>query len=114
MSRCRVWWAPGRRGRVQRGGKCDTCRNTWDLQAQRELVRQALEARLMTQSEIVSALTVMGIPRGIKTVNSWVRRGRLPEVSPRLYRFATALDLAQQTPARDTPAHQLTTSNLAE
>ncbi|MGC0144454.1 hypothetical protein [Pseudactinotalea sp. Z1732] len=87
--------------RGQTVGKCDTCRNTWDLIAQRDLVRRALEVRLMTQSEIVSALTVMDIPRGIKTVNSWVRRGRLTEVSPRLYRFATALDLAQQTPGRN-------------
>lgn len=81
-------------------GKCDTCANMWDLTEQRNFIRQALEARLMTQSEIVSALTLMETPRGIKTVNSWVRRGRLPEVAPKLYPFAIALDLAQQTPAR--------------
>lgn len=82
------------------GGTCRACGSPFTLTAQVEWLDREMAQRLMTASEIVSALMVLGLPTPISTVKSWVRRKRLMEVAPDsgLYRLADAKALADRRP----------------
>lgn len=81
---------------------CRQCGTTIDGPEWREMMAAAFDGRLMTRSELVSALLVAGRPVRIRTLDQWVTRGRLPvalDVGPgeaRLYRFADAYQLAER------------------
>ena len=82
------------------GGACRVCGTAFTLAEQVEWLDRELAQRLMTASEIVSALMVLGLPTPIGTVKSWIRRERLVEVSDDtgLYRLADAKALADRRP----------------
>jgi hypothetical protein len=77
-------------------GECRACGTKFTLVEQREWLEREMEARLMTPSEIVSALMVLGYKVPVSTVKSWIRRKRLDEAvkDSGLYRLADAHDLA--------------------
>lgn len=73
---------------------CPHCgtETAWD--DQREYIEKQFEQRLMTPTELTSALTVLGTPVPIGTIKSWIHRERLPEVVDGLYRISDAQRLA--------------------
>lgn len=76
---------------------CPHCRTDTAADEQRAWIAEQFEDRLMTPGEIVTALKVLledDVP--IKTVRSWIDRGRLVEVVDGLYRIRDARDLALQ------------------
>jgi hypothetical protein len=78
--------------------KCRECGRVVGPAEWRAIMHDALETRLMTRSELVSALHV--VKRTVKpnTLDRWVSRGRLvPEVvDPDLFKFAHAYALAER------------------
>lgn len=78
--------------------RCDECAREVGTQEIREHLAVAFEERLMSRSELVSALTVMGATTKIDTVHKWVQRGRLVAavIDPDLFRFSDALGLAEK------------------
>lgn len=78
-------------------GTCPECGAPFTLAEQREWLTGELENRLMTMSEIVSALVVLGVETPVGTVKSWISRGNLgPAIEgERLYRLADAKVLAE-------------------
>jgi hypothetical protein len=85
-----------REGRA--GGTCRECGTEFTEDEQREWVAGEMQDRLMTATEIGSALVVLGFPAPASTVRSWIGRERLKPVGPgepRLYRLAEALGLAK-------------------
>lgn len=80
------------------GGTCRECGTGFTEGEQRAWVAGEMEHRLMTATEIGSALLVLGFPAPASTVRSWIGRERLKPVGPgepRLYRLAKALELAK-------------------
>lgn len=82
------------------GGTCRECGKEFTLAEQREFLNAALMERLMTASEITSALMVLGLRVPFSTVRSWINRNRLVEAVDGLYRLADALDLASASGGR--------------
>lgn len=75
--------------------RCPHCGTETVAEDQRVWLAGQFEDRLMTPGEIVSALRVLidqEVP--IKTVRSWIDRGRLPEAVDGLYRIRDAQELA--------------------
>ncbi len=79
-------------------GQCRDCGTAFTREDQMRYVEAQMETRLMTQSEIVTALVVLDCPVPAKTVQSWAQRHRLIEAIPGsgLYRLADAMTLAEQ------------------
>lgn len=79
-------------------GRCRECGAPFTLVEQRAWLYAQFADRLMTASEITSALVVLGAPVPFSTVRSWVARGRLPRATALtdepLYRLADAKALA--------------------
>lgn len=84
------------------GGKCRECKTEFTRAEQMAYVERELETRLMTQSEIVTALMILDRATPIKTVQSWVQRHKLLEAVPGdgLYRLADAKALAERSVKR--------------
>ena len=84
-------------------GTCRVCGTPFTLAEQMEWLAVELEERLMTMSEIVSALVVLGVETPVGTVKSWISRKRLLPVDEgddvRLYRLADAKVLADSRKA---------------
>lgn len=80
-------------------GTCPKCQRPFTWYEQTAILEAELSKRLMTQSEIVSALFVLGHEVPISTVKSWVRRGKLktPDVpfieGSGLFAFSDAIGL---------------------
>ena len=81
---------------------CLWCRKEYEVQERMEWIQTQLEARLMTRSELVSALHLLGTPKTMDTIKSWTRRKQLPEIAPGLYRLTDAMALAERTRGRPT------------
>lgn len=79
---------------------CPECGRETGVLEQRHWLEAQLEDRLMTASEIVSALVVLDLPTPIGTVKSWIARKRLPQASDGLYRLADAKALAESRSTR--------------
>lgn len=79
---------------------CPMCGHEQAWEDQKTWISEQAEQRLMTPLEIASALKVLEIPVPIKTIRSWIDRGRLIEATDGLYRFADARDLAEKRKAR--------------
>lgn len=79
-------------------GTCHECGREFTREDQMAYVERELETRLMTQSEIVTALVILDLETPAKTVQSWAQRGRLNEIAPGegLYRLADAKALAER------------------
>jgi hypothetical protein len=69
-----VHLAQGRGSRTCPGCGAEHTRTEQEL-----YIRECLEGRLMTLSELTSALVVSGMPTPYRTVQSWAARGRLVE-----------------------------------
>lgn len=92
--------------------KCRVCGRVVGPAEWRELMFVAFESRLMSLSEIVSALVVTDHKTPIETVRTWAKRGAksgdpnrglVPVyVDPTLYRFADAWALAERRAERKT------------
>jgi hypothetical protein len=82
--------------------RCRECGTLVTVDAQRAYLARELDARLMTCSEIVSALVTLGIEVPHATVRTWVHRRRLVEHADGagLYRLADAVTLARARHAR--------------
>lgn len=97
--------------RIPPGRQARTCRecgaeHTRDEQA--AYIRECLDGSLMTLSQITSALKVLDLETPFRTVQTWARRGKLPEhrrwdlwagvpflpPGDGIYPFSKALDLA--------------------
>jgi len=78
--------------------KCRACGRVVGPAEWRAIMEAAFETRLMTRSELVSALHV--VKRTVKpnTLDRWVSRGRLAPVvvDPDLFKFAHAYELAER------------------
>lgn len=78
--------------------RCRECGRVVGAVEWRAIMHDAFEERLMTRSELISALVV--VKRAVKpnTLDRWVSRGRLaPEVTePDLFKFAHAYALAER------------------
>jgi hypothetical protein len=85
-----------RAGKVD--ARCDECKAEVSREEISEHLAVAFETRLMTQSELLSALHVVGATTKPSTLGMWVHRERLVHVidDPKLYRFQDALTLAQR------------------
>lgn len=113
MGACPVPGCPGeiRMGDDQHAAVCEECGWFVTREQQTAYVVEELDRRLMTASQITTALVGVGAPVPFRTVQSWARRGRLrppdwdtwpgiPYVVPRqrrtdgLYSFRAAFDLA--------------------
>lgn len=85
--------------------KCRECGRIVGPGEWRAIMHDAFETRLMTRSELVSALVV--VKRTVKpnTLDRWVQRGRLAPVvvDPDLFQFARAYELAERY---DTSKHE--------
>lgn len=79
---------------------CAHCRHEYDVSQRMEWIQAQLESRLMTRSELVSALHLLGTPKTMDTVKSWTLRKQLPEIAPGLFRLADAMALAERTRGR--------------
>ncbi|MET4222799.1 hypothetical protein [Oerskovia enterophila] len=77
-------------------GTCRECGTEFTRDEQLTYVRDALEERLMTPTEIVRALKIVGHEVKPGTVFKWVQREKLEEVVDGLYRLTDALDLAER------------------
>ncbi|HLS01164.1 MAG TPA: hypothetical protein VK054_04175 [Beutenbergiaceae bacterium] len=75
--------------------KCRNCRQTIDIQQQMQYVQQHLENRLMTLTEIRTALTILEIPHNYATIRKWAERKRLVPETGNLYKLTHAIQLAQ-------------------
>lgn len=73
---------------------CEHCGVRIEASEQVEWVASHLEDKIMTLSEIRTALAIMGFPRPMSTLKTWVQRKRLVAVSPGRYKLADALSLA--------------------
>lgn len=92
--------------------KCRACARSVDPVEWRALMAEAFESRLMSLSEIMSALVVTGHKVKDETVRTWAKRGAkhgdptrglVPVyVDPTLYRFADAWALAERRAVRRT------------
>lgn len=82
------------------GGACRLCGTEWTGPEQRTYVGEAMAERLMTQSEIRRALTILGTPVPEGTIKTWVHRGRLEPVEEGLYSLVAATALAEERSAR--------------
>lgn len=78
--------------------RCGECGAEVGMGEIREHLLAAFEERLMTQSELLSALHVVGATTKQSTLGMWVHRSRLKPVvtDPDLYRFREALALAEK------------------
>lgn len=78
-------------------GTCHECGRRFTLDEQRAFIERELSTRLMTVSELVTALVVLGTPVPLKTIRSWVQRKRLIAAVPgeSLYRLNDAKELAE-------------------
>ncbi|MHA7132551.1 hypothetical protein [Oerskovia turbata] len=79
-------------------GICRECGTEFTEDEQRAYIEGEIDHRLMTATEIGSALVVLGFPAPASTIRSWIGRERLKPVGPgepRLYRLVEALDLAK-------------------
>ncbi|WP_208012579.1 hypothetical protein, partial [Cellulomonas shaoxiangyii] len=78
------------------GGTCRECGQEFTREGQAAFVREALKDRLMTLSEIASALVVLDMEVPYRTIQSWARREKIKPASEDepLYRFEDALTLA--------------------
>ena len=84
--------------------KCRECGRVVGPIEWRERMFAAFEDRLMSLSEIVSALVVTDHKVPDKTVRTWAHRKKLPRIveEPDLYRFADAWALAERRAERRT------------
>lgn len=82
------------------GGTCRTCGTEWLGPDQRAYVGKEMAERLMTQTEIRRALTILGMPVPEGTIKTWVHRGRLKPVEEGLYSLVAATALAEERGAR--------------
>ena len=73
---------------------CPHCGTETDAAEQVEWIGEQFEQRLMTPTELASALKVLGQPVPMGTIKSWIHRERLPEVVDGLYRVSDAQKLA--------------------
>lgn len=73
---------------------CPECGHETDAAEQVEWIGEQFEQRLMTPTELASALKVLGDPVPMGTIKSWISRERLPEVVDGLYRVSDAQKLA--------------------
>jgi len=73
---------------------CPECGHETDAAEQVEWIGEQFEQRLMTPTELASALKVLGDPVPMGTIKSWISRERLPEVTDGLYRVSDAQKLA--------------------
>lgn len=80
---------------------CPLCGNTQTWDDQKEWIAEQAEQRLMTPTEIASALKVLEMETPIKTIRSWIDRKRLTEATDGLYRFADAKTLAEKRKTRE-------------
>lgn len=81
-------------------GVCRNCRAEYDVLERMAWVQEQLEARIMTLSEIVSALLVLGHDVPLSTLTTWANRKRLTPETGRLYHLADALRLAEERSRR--------------
>lgn len=91
-------------------GRCRVCGRVVGQAEWRELMRQAFDARLMTLSELASALVVTGHRVDIKTLRTWRDRGAqhgdphrglvAVYTEPTLFRFADGYALAERLSER--------------
>lgn len=88
----------------QLDAECRECGRLVGASEWREQMAEAFDSRLMSASELVSALVVTGHRVPEETVRTWIRRGRLPKIveSPDLFRFADAHELAEARSGRRT------------
>lgn len=78
---------------------CPVCRVETTVEDQRDYILQCLEERLMTQSEIVSALTILNMETPKQRVSDWAGTIAMPAVVDlggvgNLYRLSDAMALA--------------------
>lgn len=77
-------------------GTCRVCGEPFTLAEQREFLNRELDSRLMTASEIVRALKILGHDVKPGTVRSWISRGHLNEVTDGLYLIRDAQELVKR------------------
>ena len=80
----------------QNAATCPECHQVTTLEEELGFLHDQLALRLMTPTELVSALNVLNVPVPRTTVHTWIARGKLPEIRPGMYRFRDALTLANR------------------
>jgi len=80
---------------------CRECGATWGPMEWRAHLEVALEGRLMTLSEVASALVALDHKVPYSTVRRWASSGQMPKIvtDPNLYRIKDALGLANRRSA---------------
>ncbi len=77
---------------------CPICGHETDVVAQREFIAGKLQERLMSPSELTSALKMLQFEVPYSTIRRWVsgEAPRLPEATDGLYRLSDAIQLADR------------------
>jgi hypothetical protein len=83
-----------RMGDDQAAAVCAVCGGFVTREQQIEWLAEEFQQRLMTSSEIASALELTRAPVPYSTLRRWITIGRLPEVETGLYPFKVAFDMA--------------------
>lgn len=89
-----------RMGDDQAAAVCPDCGGFVTREQQHAYILEMLAERLMTGSEIATALVTVGAEVPYSTLRRWITAGRFPEVEPGLYRFGDAFTLAAKRATR--------------
>lgn len=80
-------------------GMCPKCGAGFDRASHEAWLAEQMNERLMTQTELVTALKTLGTPVTDRTIRRWVAAGKLTPVEEGLYRLAQAINLAPRKAA---------------
>lgn len=89
-----------RMGDDQAAAVCPSCGIFVTREQQHAYILEILSERLMTGSEIVTALVTVGAEVPYSTLRRWITTGSLPEVEPGLHRFGDAFTRAAKRATR--------------
>lgn len=88
---------------------CPECGTTTDVDERKDWMRKQLDLRLMSRSELLAALTILEIEVNPRTLDKWIERGHITPavttITPHLYRFREARDLADRLHRRRNKRH---------
>lgn len=99
---CPVPSCPGdvRMGDDQHAAVCPECGGFVTREEQREYILEEFDGRLMTSSELATALTTVGAEVPYSTLRRWIATGVVPEAEEGLYRFHDAFTRASNRTTR--------------
>lgn len=102
MGWCAVPDCPGeiRMGDDETAAVCPECRGIVTREQQVAFIVEEMDQRLMSRSELATALTTVGAEVPYSTLCRWIATGVVPETEPGVYRFHDAFTRAAKRTTR--------------